>query len=58
MKRCQACGYVINGEARESTPESTSGARPTVYWHQTAAECTAAKDQRRASPVQRQLRRL
>lgn len=59
MKRCQSCGYVIIGEAREVVPDSVSGARPTLYWHVTAAECTAAKDQRIASsPLQRRLRRL
>ena len=57
MIRCQSCGYVIVGEAREVTPHSDSGARPTVYWHETAEACTAAKEQRIASPLQRHLRR-
>ncbi|MFC7929187.1 hypothetical protein [Streptomyces cinereoruber] len=60
MKRCQACGYVIDGEAREIVPDSGSGARPTLYRHLKAEDCTAAKRERIAtpSPLQRQLRRL
>lgn len=59
MKRCQACGYVIDGEAREDTPESVSGARPTMYWHLSRDECTTAKDQRIvSSPLQRRPNRL
>jgi hypothetical protein len=59
MKRCQSCGYPITGEAREVVPDSMSGARPTLYWHATAAECTAAKEERTvSSPLQRRLRRI
>lgn len=58
MRRCQSCGYPINGEARTVIPDSVSGARPTLYWHETAAECTAAKTERIvSSPLQHRLKR-
>lgn len=58
MIRCQSCGYPIVGEAREVTPHSDSAARSTLYLHETAEECTAAKEQRLvSSPLQRALRR-
>jgi len=58
MKRCQSCGYPIVGKAREDAPESVSGARPTLYWHETGDECTAAKEERIASPLQPRLKRI
>lgn len=58
MKRCQSCGYPIVGKAREVTPHSDSGARPTLHWHETADECTEAKEQRVVSPLQRHLRQI
>lgn len=42
MKRCQRCGFVIDGRAKEITPFSDSGAKPTVWLHPTDAGCNAA----------------
>ncbi|MFB6626529.1 MULTISPECIES: hypothetical protein [unclassified Streptomyces] len=53
MKRCQSCGYPITGKAREVTPHSDATARPTLYLHETAEECAAAKRERIASPLRR-----
>ncbi|MFC8583269.1 hypothetical protein ACFUGD_01650 [Streptomyces sp. NPDC057217] len=41
--KCQTCGCPITGKAREVTPDSDSAARPTLYVHQTRADCAAAK---------------
>ncbi|MFD5370836.1 hypothetical protein [Streptomyces sp. NPDC127103] len=53
MKRCQSCGYPIAGKAREVTPDSDTLARPTLYLHETVADCTAAKRERIATPARR-----
>ncbi|GHF94798.1 hypothetical protein GCM10017667_26160 [Streptomyces filamentosus] len=44
MKVCRRCGLPISGEADETIPFSTSGARPTVHHHKTLAECRSAQD--------------
>lgn len=56
MKHCSYCGYVIVGEAKEVTPGSTSGARPTAYWHKNATDCVTADE--KATGVSSPLRRL
>ncbi|MER7909985.1 hypothetical protein [Streptomyces sp. NPDC096068] len=42
MMTCQTCGFPITGDAREVTPDSGSGARPTLYVHQSRTDCAAA----------------
>ncbi|MES9804906.1 hypothetical protein [Streptomyces cinereoruber] len=49
MKRCQTCGYPIEGEAREIVADSASGARATMHRHLTAEDCAAAKRKRLAA---------
>ncbi|MFC8494697.1 hypothetical protein ACFUJU_28670 [Streptomyces sp. NPDC057235] len=41
--KCHTCGYRITTGARAVTPDSGSGARPTLYVHQTRAACDAAR---------------
>ncbi|MFJ3537077.1 hypothetical protein ACIPQA_16590 [Streptomyces sp. NPDC090109] len=41
--KCHTCGCPITGKARAVTPDSGSAARPTLYVHQTRADCDAAK---------------
>lgn len=59
MKHCAYCSYPIVGEAVEIAPESMSGARPTAYWHKTAADCRAAETRATGrSPLRQPLRQL
>ncbi|MFE5895818.1 hypothetical protein ACFQ67_00055 [Streptomyces sp. NPDC056488] len=57
MRRCQTCGYPIEGEAREIVPDSDSGARPTLYRHPTPDGCAAARRARTVLPPLRRYRR-
>lgn len=55
---CDHCGQLIKGEALEITPVSDRGARPSVYWHKKASECSPILPSESASsPLARQLRR-
>ncbi|MFJ8301614.1 hypothetical protein ACIQ9R_37695 [Streptomyces sp. NPDC094447] len=60
MKRCTYCGHPITGEAKELLSESTSGARPTTYWHKEPMDCVAAREQATglSSPLRRRLSRI
>lgn len=48
MKVCRRCGQPISGEADETIPFSTSGARPTAHRHMTLAECRSAQNDTKA----------
>ena len=56
MKRCAYCDRPILGDSIKIAPESSSGARPTAYWHKRSVDCVVADEN--ATGVSSPLRRL
>ena len=60
MKRCEYCGNLITGQARDLEDDAGDGAHAPAYWHFSPTECgprmprvTTMDDQR--SPLQHHL---